>query len=58
VQLGDSIDALIDGGPLPARGGSTLLDVTTDPPVVLREGPIRFETLQEFFNGHIRRQVT
>jgi L-threonylcarbamoyladenylate synthase len=57
VQLGDSIDALIDGGALPARGGSTLLDLTTDPPVVLREGPVRFETLQQFFNGHIRRPV-
>ena len=57
AQLGDSIDALIDGETLPARGGSTLLDLTTDPPVVLREGPVRFETLEEFFNGHIRRQV-
>jgi L-threonylcarbamoyladenylate synthase len=57
AQLGDSLDALIDGGPLPARGGSTLLDLTTDPPVVLRDGPVRFEMLQEFFRGHIRRQV-
>jgi L-threonylcarbamoyladenylate synthase len=56
-QLGGSIDALIDGGTLPTRGGSTLLDLTADPPVVLRDGPVRFETLQEFFHGHIRRQV-
>jgi L-threonylcarbamoyladenylate synthase len=56
-QLGDSLDALIDGGTLTARGGSTLLDLTKDPPVVLREGPVSFEALEEFFHGHIRRQV-
>ena len=56
-QLGDTLDALIDGGALSVRGGSTLLDLTADPPVVLREGPVSFETLEEFFHGHIRRQV-
>jgi L-threonylcarbamoyladenylate synthase len=53
-QLGDSIPVLIDGGLLPARGGSTLLDITGDTPVLLREGPIRLESLQEFFAGRIR----
>ena len=57
LQFGNSLDALIDGGRLSVRGGSTLLDITADPPVLLREGPISFETLQEFFNGRIRRQV-
>ena len=57
AQLGASLDALVDGGTLPARGGSTLLDLTVDPPLVLREGPVSFETLHEFFHGHIRRQV-
>jgi L-threonylcarbamoyladenylate synthase len=56
-QLGGSLDALIDGGALPARGGSTLLDLTSDPPVLLREGPVSFEALDEFFQGRIRRQV-
>jgi L-threonylcarbamoyladenylate synthase len=56
-QLGSSLDALIDGGTLPVRGGSTLLDLTSDPPVLLREGPISFESLSEFFMGRIRRQV-
>src|SRR4051812_4121028 len=45
AQLVDSIDALIDGGELPSRSGSTLLDLTLDTPVLLREGPITFETL-------------
>ena|SRR5262245_8010752 len=56
-QLGTSLDILVDGGTLPARGGSTLLDLVSDPPVLLREGPISFESLSEFFGGNIRRQV-
>ena len=57
VELGNSIDVLIDGGTLPSRSGSTLLDLTADLPVLLREGPISFESLQDFFKGEIRRQV-
>jgi L-threonylcarbamoyladenylate synthase len=57
MQLGDSVDALVDGGTLPWRGGSTLLDLTPDPPVLLREGPISLESLREFFKGRIRSQV-
>jgi L-threonylcarbamoyladenylate synthase len=57
LQFGDRLDALVDGGVLPVRTGSTLLDITADPPILLREGPISFETLHDFFNGRIRRQV-
>lgn len=61
VQLGDSmemLDILIDGGGrLPARSGSSLLDLTSDPPVLLREGPISFARLQEFFAGRLRRSL-
>ena len=39
-QLGESIEMLIDGGELPARSGSTLLDLTRVPARILREGPI------------------
>jgi len=39
-QLGESIDLIVDGGTLPARGGSTLLDLTGIPARLLREGPI------------------
>jgi L-threonylcarbamoyladenylate synthase len=53
-QLGDSLSLLIDGGVLPWRTGSTLLDLTRDTPVLLREGPISCESLQEFFHGRIR----
>jgi L-threonylcarbamoyladenylate synthase len=40
AQLEGRLELLIDGGALPARGGSTLLDLTCTPPQVLREGPI------------------
>jgi L-threonylcarbamoyladenylate synthase len=56
-QFGDSLEALVDGGQLPSRGGSTLLDLTLDPPVVIRQGPVSFERLSKFFKGRIRRQV-
>jgi L-threonylcarbamoyladenylate synthase len=39
-QLGESVQLLIDGGELPARGGSTLIDLTETPARLLREGPI------------------
>jgi L-threonylcarbamoyladenylate synthase len=57
AQLDESVDALIDGGELPSRSGSTVLDLTSGMPVLLREGPISFESLQRFFEGKIRRQA-
>jgi L-threonylcarbamoyladenylate synthase len=56
-QIGDSVEVLIDGGRLPSRSGSTLLDLTADPPLLLREGPVTFESLDDFFKGRLRRQV-
>jgi L-threonylcarbamoyladenylate synthase len=57
AQLGESVDALIDGGVLPSRSGSTLMDLTSKTPVLLREGPVSFASLAEFLNGNIRRHV-
>jgi L-threonylcarbamoyladenylate synthase len=39
-QLQDSVDLIVEGGTLPTRGGSTLLDLTEVPARLLREGPI------------------
>lgn len=39
-SLGDRIDAIIDGGRTWGGVGSTILDMTADPPVILREGAI------------------
>jgi L-threonylcarbamoyladenylate synthase len=39
-SLGNRIDAIIDGGKTPGTPGSTIVDVTGDMPVVLREGVV------------------
>ena len=39
-QLKESLGLLVDGGELPTRGGSTLLDLTETPARLLRSGPI------------------
>ncbi len=50
-SLGDRVDAIIDGGRTPGGMGSTIVDVTIDPPVIIREGVIpsslRFDILQK-----------
>ncbi len=40
AMLGDSIDFYLDAGRLPASKPSTVVDVTTDPPRILREGAV------------------
>jgi L-threonylcarbamoyladenylate synthase len=52
-QLEGRLKMLVDGGELPARGGSTLLDMTVQPPALLREGPISFASLEAFLGGEI-----
>ncbi|MCX5827509.1 MAG: L-threonylcarbamoyladenylate synthase [Deltaproteobacteria bacterium] len=39
-QMANMQLTVIDGGPTPGGKGSTFLDVTTDPPALLREGAI------------------
>jgi L-threonylcarbamoyladenylate synthase len=46
--LGEDIDLILDGGRTPGGKGSTVLDVTLDPPVVLREGIVSREQLKPF----------
>jgi len=57
-QLGSALDILVDGGELPARGGSTVLDLTGDHPTLVREGPLSFATLHAFFEGNLRRAAS
>jgi L-threonylcarbamoyladenylate synthase len=45
--LGDRIDALIDGGITPGGSGSTVIDVSMEPPVILREGIIASSLIDE-----------
>ena len=46
-QLGDEVDLIIDGGPCPGGRESTVVDVTTERPVVLRQGAVSIEELEE-----------
>jgi len=46
-QFGDKIDLVIDGGRCPSGRESTIIDVTGEVPVVLREGAISTEELRE-----------
>ncbi len=46
-QLGDKIDFIIDGGKCPGGNESTIVDVTGQQPVVLREGAVPLEDLRK-----------
>jgi L-threonylcarbamoyladenylate synthase len=49
-QIGDKIDAIVDLGDTPGTKGSTIIDVTCDPPVILREGVISKKTIEKCIN--------
>jgi L-threonylcarbamoyladenylate synthase len=46
-QIGDKIDAIVDGGQTQGGKASTLIDVTCDPPVILREGAVSRKTIEK-----------
>jgi L-threonylcarbamoyladenylate synthase len=45
AQLGDKVDLIIDGGRCPDGEASTIVDVTGEIPVLLREGPVSFNEI-------------
>jgi L-threonylcarbamoyladenylate synthase len=49
-QIGNIIDAIVDLGDTPGTKGSTIIDVTCDPPVILREGAISRKTIDKCIN--------
>ena len=50
-QLGDKINAIIDLGNTPGTKGSTIIDVTTTPPAILREGAISRKTIEKYIEA-------
>ena len=50
-SIGSEIDIIIDAGPTPGISGSTFIDITTSPPVVLREGAIPTSLLVPFLHS-------
>ena len=49
-QIGDIIDAIVDLGATPGAAGSTIIDITCDPPVILREGAINRKIIEKYIN--------
>ncbi len=56
AQLGNKIDLIIDGGRCPGGRESTIVDVTGETPVVLREGEILLEEIQRVCGGIVSRR--
>ena len=44
--LGEELDLLVDGGPAPGGQPSTILDATTNPPTLVREGAVSRRDLE------------
>lgn len=53
LQLGGMVAMVIDDGNLPGGQESTVIDITTDPPAVLRDGPVSREELQNVLGREI-----
>ena len=50
-QLGEKVDLILDGGETAGGKGSTVLDVTIDPPIVVREGMVSREEMEKCLKG-------
>jgi L-threonylcarbamoyladenylate synthase len=49
-QLGEVVDFIIDGGPCPGGIESTIVDITVNPPVILRKGSIPEKEILDLLN--------
>jgi L-threonylcarbamoyladenylate synthase len=45
--LGENLDAVVDGGSTPGGLGSTLIDITSWPPTILRRGAVPVDRIHE-----------
>jgi len=53
-QLGDEVDLIVDGGKCPGGGESTIVDVTGEVPVVLRQGIIAQYEIDKVLGNSVR----
>lgn len=51
LTLGQAVDLVLDGGPTEGKAPSTVLDVTVDPPQVLRAGLVSKEDIDRALKG-------
>ncbi|MBW1956067.1 MAG: threonylcarbamoyl-AMP synthase, partial [Deltaproteobacteria bacterium] len=47
----NAVDLILDAGPLKGGAGSTILDVTCDPPRILREGVVSVSDIFAVLNS-------
>ncbi len=47
AQIGEAVDLAIDGGPCPGGVESTVIDITIEPPCILREGALDRAEVEE-----------
>ena len=47
----ECLDFILDGGPTPGKVGSTILDITVDPPKILREGMVQKSALEKYISA-------
>jgi L-threonylcarbamoyladenylate synthase len=52
-QLGGRIDLVIDGGKCPGGKESTVLDITGEPPVVLRQGIVPSHEIDRAYEEYL-----
>lgn len=50
-QLGEKVDMILDGGPAPLGQESSVVDLTSKKPKMLREGPIKFKEVLSVLGG-------
>jgi L-threonylcarbamoyladenylate synthase len=50
-HIRDQVDLVIDAGRLPGGAGSTVVDVTVNPPKIIREGAIEAEKIERVLKG-------
>lgn len=49
-QLGREVDLVLDGGPVTLGVSSTVVDLTSEEPRILRKGPIGFEEIEQLLS--------
>ena len=49
-QVGERVDCVVTAGPTPAGAASTIVDLTSEHPKLLREGAISFEEIAALLN--------
>ncbi len=55
-QLGDEVDFIIDGGSCPGGKESTIVDVTSKEVIIIREGAISRQELEQVYKGTITKK--